>query len=145
MAQLFPVFDTPSIAPIPGSQTPRYQRSLQFDFATGDFLVDGTGRLIETDGRGAWRQWCLKSVLTERLTALIYGPNYGAEMERAKKQPNRQTVQSAVEREITESLLIDPRTESVRDFAFSWSGDSLRVNFTVYPTVGAPETLEVLI
>lgn len=143
MAQLFPVFDAPAVTTSINKNQPKYPRSLRFDFAAGDFILDGTGRLLEVDGYGAWVQWCEKAVCTERLAHIIYSPNFGAEIEKSRKQPNRQTIQSALEREITESLLVDPRTESVRAFTFSWSGDNLHVSFTVYPKVGTSRRLEV--
>lgn len=143
MPQLFPTFDAPVAKSQTSGNLPQYPRSLRFDLAAGDFILDGTGRLLEVDGYGAWVQWCEKAVCTERLVHLIYSPIFGAEIEKSKKQPTRLTVQSALEREITEALLVDPRTESVRDFVFVWSGDNLRVSFTVTPKIGASRNLEV--
>ena len=39
--------------------------------------------------------------------------------------------ESMVQRTITEALMVNPRTEDVRDFAFSWDGDSMHCTFTV--------------
>ncbi|WP_199615555.1 DUF2634 domain-containing protein [Paenibacillus alkalitolerans] len=143
MPQLFPTFEPPEIVEDEQQNTPEYPKSLLFDFESGDFVLDGAGRLVETDGHTAWVQWCEKAVLTERFAFLVYGTDFGSELSQAKNEPNRAAVQSYVEREITEALLIDPRTEAVRDFAFSWSGDQLTISFTVLPVIGDPARLEV--
>ena len=41
------------------------------------------------------------------------------------------TVESMVERTITDALLVNPRTESVQDFEFSWDGDEMHCRFRV--------------
>ena len=145
MPNLYPSFDMPEL--IEQQQTepaPRYGKSWLFDFKTGDFVIDGAGKVIQTDGHTAWAQWCVKTVLTERFAYLAYSQNYGTEIETALKQPSRQAVEAELERTITEALLMDPRTEMVRDFQFTWEGDQLRVAFTVVPAVGDPEWLEVM-
>ena len=52
-------------------------------------------------------------------------------MERALGNDDERTVESMVQRTITEALMVNPRTEEVRDFAFSWDGDSMHCTFTV--------------
>lgn len=144
MPNLYPVFEAPPLAELEGPEpTPQYGRSWAFDFAKGDFVVDGAGRVAETDGHTAWAQWCIKAVLTERFGYLVYGPGYGCELEQARGQPSRQAVEAELERVITEALLADPRTEMVRDFSFAWQGDEVNVAFTVVPVVGTPERIEV--
>jgi hypothetical protein len=145
MPNLYPTFELPTIVeqqqlPL----APEYPKSYLFDFEKGDFVLDGAGRIIIADGYTAWVQWCVKTVLTERFAYLTYSQNYGTEIETALKQPSRQAVEAELERTITEALLMDPRTEMVRDFRFTWEGDQLRVAFTVVPTVGDPEWLEVM-
>lgn len=145
MPNLYPSFDMPEL--IEQQQTelaPRYGSSWFFDFGTGDFAIDGAGKVIQTDGHTAWAQWCVKTVLTERFAYLAYSQNYGTEIETALRQPSRQAVEAELERAITEALLVDPRTEMVRDFRFTWEGDQLQVAFTVVPAVGDPEWLEVM-
>jgi phage baseplate assembly protein W len=124
---------------------PKYGRSWLFDFAKGDFVVGGSGRVAEADGHTAWVQWCIKTVLTQRFAHVIYSFNYGTELEEALRQPSRKAVEAELERAITEALLADPRTELVRDFAFDWQGDEVTVALTVVPVIGPPERLEVKI
>ncbi|MBO8169358.1 MAG: DUF2634 domain-containing protein [Thermoanaerobacteraceae bacterium] len=147
MANLYPVFEVPEIVE-QQQQTepaPKYGRSWLFDFEKGDFVVDGTGRVVEADGHTAWVQWCVKTVLTERFAHVIYSIDYGTEIKQALKQPSRKAVEAELERVITEALLVDPRTERVTDFAFEWDGDIVKVSFTTVPVVGPPERLEVVL
>lgn len=144
MPNLYPSFDMPEL--VEQQQTepaPKYGKSWLFDFAKGDFVTDGAGRVKGADGHTAWAQWCVKTVLTERFAHVIYSTDYGTEIEQALKQPSRRAVEAELERVITEALLVDPRTERVTDFDFEWDGDIVKVSFTVVPVVGHPERLEV--
>jgi len=144
MSSLYPVFDTPSLAgQQPTQPKVRYGKSFTFDFEAGDFLLDGAGRVPMLDGHRTWVQWCAKAILIERYSALVYSPRYGVEMERARRHSSREAARAAIERAITEALLVDRRTKAVRDFSFEWNGDELTVSCTVVPTIGTAERLEV--
>lgn len=144
MDQLFPVFDAPDLVDASAeAQSTTYGTSWLFDFEKGDFVTDGSGRVVTCDGYTAWAQWCVKTVLTERFAYLAYSSDYGVEMDNALAHPDPKAVQSEVERTITEALLVDPRTESVQNFTFSRSGDGLAVAFELVPTVGTPTRVEV--
>ena len=146
MPNLYPVFDVPEI--VEQQQTepaPKYGKSWLFDFVKGDFVVDGSGRVVEADGHTAWAQWCVKAVLTERFAHVIYSIDYGSEIEQALKQPSRKAVEAELERVITEALLVDPRTELVKDFAFQWEGDAVKVSFTAVPVISESARLEVVL
>lgn len=145
MPNLYPVFDMPEI--IEQQQTepePKYGKSWLFDFGKGDFVIDGSGHVVEADGHTAWVQWCVKTVMTERFAYLTYGWDYGVEIENALKQTNRAAVEAEIERTITEALLVDPRTQVVKDFQFTWEGDQLKVSLVIVPTIGESERLEVV-
>ncbi len=145
MPSLYPAFDMPELIEQQQAEpAPRYGKSWLFDFAKGDFVVDGAGRVAWADGHRAWVQWCMKTVLTERFAYLIYSWDYGTEIESALRQPSRKVVEAELERAMTEALLVDPRTQVVRDFRFTWEADQLKVAFTVEPVVGDPERLEVV-
>ena len=47
------------------------------------------------------------------------------------KDDDREVAQSMVERTITEALKVNPRTEYVRNFEFSWNGDELHCSCVV--------------
>ena len=146
MPNLYPVFDMPDL--VEQQQTglaPKYGKSWLFDFEKGDFVTDGAGRVVEADGHTAWVQWCVKAVLTERFAHVIYSTDYGSEIEQALKQPSRKAVEAELERVITEALLVDPRTELVKDFAFQWEGNAVKVSFTAVPVIGESARLEVVL
>ena len=143
MANLYPVFEMPELIEQQQAQPePEYPKSYLFDFEKGDFVRDGTGRIVVCDGHTAWVQWCIKAVMTERFSCLAYSGNYGVEINEALKQPTRAGVETEVERTITEALLADPRTYAVRDFSFKWRGNELYVSFTVIPVVGEAVRIE---
>ncbi len=143
MPNLYPTFELPPIVEQEQPQlVPEYPKSYLFDFEKGDFVLDGAGRIVIADGYTAWTQWCVKTILTERFAYLAYSGNYGAEIDKALKQPTRAVVETEVERTITEALLFDPRTYAVRDFSFEWRGDELYISFTVIPVVGEAVRIE---
>jgi hypothetical protein len=152
MPSIMPTFEMPALAEdttTNGDIGPKYGKSWFFDFKTGDFVLDGQGRVVELDGHRAWAQWCVKTVLTERFSRIVYGFDYGVELDTARKASTREATEAEVARTVTEALTMDPRTESVSGFTFSWEPDprtgdvGLRVGFTAVPVVGTPERLEV--
>ncbi len=145
MPDLYPVFNMPELIEEQAVKTPEYGKSWLFDFEKGDFVVDGAGRIVIADGYTAWVQWCVKTVLTQRFAHVVYSFDYGTELEEALKQPSMKAVEAKLERAITEALLADPRTEMVRDFAFEWEGDAVKVSFTAVPVIGEPAQLEVVL
>ena len=146
MPSLYPAFDMPELIEQQQAEpAPRYGKSWLFDFKKGDFVLDGAGRVVEADGHTAWVQWCIKTILTQRFAYVIYSSDYGTELEEAQKQPDRKAVEIELERAITEALLVDPRTEMVKDFVFEWEGDTVKVSFVAVPVVGPPERLEVIL
>lgn len=128
---LFPVFDVPEIIAPAAAAERKYRRSLYFDFEMGDFRRSGSGNIVEADGREAYCQWCLKVCMTERFTCLAYTNDIGAEMIDALSQADREAVESALERTINETLMVNPKTEYVRGFEFSWKDDGLHCSFNV--------------
>ena len=139
---LFPVFEMPVVTPMKKTLPIRYLPSLEFDFALGDFVRDGANKLVSCDGHKAWQQWCLKAVLTERFACLAYGPDIGTETE-DQAERTRAAKELALERTITEALLVDQRTEYVRGFVFDWQSDALYISFTVKGRAWEAETLSL--
>ncbi len=130
---LFPVFDVPSTLAEEPEITERYLPAPMWNVETGDFVMDGAGKLLYGSGYDAWVLWCTKSILTQRWAHCAYSPNAGIEADEAFKEPGHKAVESTFERTITEALLSDPmgRTAQVRDFVFSWEGDNLWLECTV--------------
>lgn len=128
---LFPVVEVPEFISESTEYDTRYKRSVQWDPVKGDFVRDGANRMVECDGREAFAIWCFKIAQTERYRCLAYPDVIGTEMERAMDNDDEKTVESMVQRTITDALMVNPRTEDVRDFSFTWNGDSMHCSFKV--------------
>lgn len=128
---LFPVVQVPEFMPENAGYDAEYRRSVKWDPVAGDFVRDGANRMIECDGREAYSIWCFKIAQTERYRCLAYPDSIGVEMERALDNDDEKTVESMVQRTITEALMVNPRTEDVMDFEFSWDGDNMHCRFKV--------------
>lgn len=128
---LFPTVEVPELIQELEQYDEKYKPSVLWDLEAGDFVRNGANQLLECDGREAYRVWCVKVVNTERYTCLAYSDSIGTEMESAIKEKSSGAVESAIERTITEALLVNPRTEYVRGFVFTWNGDSVVCSFNV--------------
>jgi hypothetical protein len=142
---LFPTFTLPTITITTSDNDPVYNGSFLFDFDKGDFVQDGAGRVVAADPYQAWLQWCVKCVITEWNTYPIYDENFGCETNEALTEPSRDKKQTDLEQTITEALLADARTQSVTDFTFGWEDDGCNLSFTITPTVGTPQRVEVFV
>lgn len=125
----------------------KYRRSLKWDAGTGDFVRDSTGRIAEADGYEAFAIWCYKMVQTERSSHMAYmetvsGNDLGVETEEIEEEDDHETVESMLQRTYTEALLLNPRTESVSGFEFSWEGDTVHCTFQVKGT-GWDDTVHI--
>ena len=129
--KLFPVVDVPEFKTERAGYDTCYRRSAKWDPASGDFVRDGANRVAECDGKEAYAVWCFKIAQTERYRCLAYPGSIGTEMERAMDDDDEKTVESMVQRTITEALMVNPRTKEVGEFDFSWDGDTMRCSFLV--------------
>jgi hypothetical protein len=128
---LFPVIEIPTISAPGAAEEQKYKPSIYFDFEKGDFVRDGAGKLMQSTGREAYMQWCIKVVMTERFDHLAYGTDIGTEMVDAFSQADRAATESAIERTINECLMVNPKTEYVREYSFTWSSAEIRCSFVV--------------
>ena len=128
---LFPVFEVPDVIERSSEYDRQYKRSVKWETEKGDFAREGAGRRVECDGREAFMIWCFKIAQTERYTCLAYPSAIGVELEAATADDDEKTVESMVQRTITDALMVNPRTEFVRDFVFSWNGDEMHCSFNV--------------
>lgn len=129
--QLFPTFPEITVHDADDTLVQTYSPSFLFDFGTGEFALDGANHVRVCNGYEAWKNWCVKAVMTERDAWMAYSTNIGVEVENALKQPSTPAAKLALERTITEALLVHPSTQSVGDFSYTLNGDALRVSFTV--------------
>ena len=128
---LFPVVNVPDFIPESSEYDTEYKRSVRWDPAECDFVRDGANRMVECNGREAFAIWCYKIAQTERYQCLAYSNDIGTEMERAMSNDDEKTVESMVTRTIEDALMVNPRTEWVRDIEFSWNGDNMTCTFKV--------------
>lgn len=136
--ELFPIFDVPEMDAEEEEEEydVEYKRSIRWNPELGDFVRDSSNRLAESDGYEAYVIWCYKMLQTERDSHLAYiekfsGSDLGVEMEAVAQEDDHETVESMIERTITEALEVNPRTEYVGSFIFSWEGDDLHCQFEV--------------
>ena len=130
MDQLFPTFDLPEI-PSDEEEDEIYKESVKWDWEKGDFVRDGTGKMVISSGHEAFIDWVLKAISTERMSCLAYDSDYGTEFDGIMQYDNNDRIENEIEKTITEALMVDPRTEYVRDFSFERDGDQLFVTFAM--------------
>lgn len=128
---LFPVVEVPEFLPENMGYDTEYKRSVKWDPVIGDFVRNGANRMVECDGREAFAIWCFKIAQTERYRCLAYPDSIGTEMEKAMADDDEKTVESMVQRTITDAIMVNPRAENVWDFEFSWNGDNMHCSFKV--------------
>lgn len=133
MASLYPVFQTPTILEETKKNEGIYKNSSFFDFELGDFRMDGGGRIVEASGFDAWKQWCVKTIATQRGAYYNYTNGLGILGEEAMAQPTPEMQEADLETTIKEALLADPygRTTEVRDFEWTRGVDSLHMRCTI--------------
>lgn len=122
---------------------PTYGTSFAFDFGKGDFILDGNGRVVTTDGETSWAVWCAKAAITQWLAYPIYTARYGTDLAAVSRAPSRALAQATAGQVISDALRADPRTKSVDQFTFTWNGDALSVSFVVTPRVGTTRPITV--
>ena len=101
---LFPVVEVPDFISEDSQYDTQYKRSMKWDPELGDFVRDGAHRIKECDGKEAFAIWCFKIAQTERYRCLAYPDSIGTEMERAMDNDDEKTVESMVERTITDEI-----------------------------------------
>lgn len=144
---LFPVFEIPTVLVEDVVLGEKYFGSPQFDLETGEFVVDGGGRMVYGSGYEAWVLWCCKSIQTQRYGHLAYGRSIGTELEEAFALEDRKAQESFLERTVTEALLADPmgRTVRVYDFAFVWGVDDVCLSCVILGQNGDTASISVKI
>lgn len=134
--QLFPVFEVPDMDAGDDAFDAAYKRSVKWDPVLGDFVRGKAGDLVACEGREAFMIWCYKMVQTERYDHAAYldqitGVDLGCELEEAVQESDHDITESMIARSVTETLMVNPRTEYVRNFEFQWEGDDVHVAFEV--------------
>lgn len=128
---MFPVIDSPVLVQEKEKYDLTYKPSVAWNEEKGDFVTDGANRICKSNGADAYKAWCKKMALTERYACASYPSELGAELEAALQEPDHKAVESALERTISEAILANPKTEYVKEFDFTWQGDSVSCSFLV--------------
>ena len=131
--ELFPVVDDlPEFIEESSEYDEEYRRSIKWDIELGDFVRNGANQMVEADGREAWATWCFKTTLTDRFANEAYTDSIGQELEAALKETDREIAESMIKRTLTDALMVNPRTDQVTDFTFTWDADEMHCTFWVY-------------
>lgn len=134
--ELYPDFEVPDIGADSDEYETEYKRSVKWDPKIGDFVRDSSDRLVECEGKEAYMIWCLKMVQTQRNSHLAYiievtGEDLGVDMDEALEDNDHEIVESMITTTIVEALEMNPRTEYVSDFVYSWDGDEVHFSFKI--------------
>ena len=128
---LYPQINLPTLtAPRSKNKSLWNKTAPTFDFEVGEFLFDAAGRPIFADSEETFQEWCLKVCMTERNTRLAYSEKIGTEM-RNIPQVSHEVAKSQIIRTITESIMVHPQAEYVKNFSFRNEAEHLWVSFDV--------------
>jgi hypothetical protein len=115
-----------------------YRPAPMFDFARGDFVRDGTGRIVTANGHVAWAQRQIKRVLTRRRSSPLYRPDFGTALDLDIQGASRSLREAAIIADVRSQLEADPATLSATQFAFLYTDRRVFVNMHLRPTEGSP-------
>ena len=102
---LFPVEESPEFID-DGDQLDRdYHYTVAWDVEKQDFVLNGKGQMEQCDGVEGYKVWCCKMALTQRYDCAAYPDEIGTELNEALAEDSEKTVESAIERTISEALL----------------------------------------
>ena len=119
------------------STTVTFGKGWKFDFDAGDFVTTPTGRTAAANETEAFMEWCQKALLTPRYRHIIYGRYYGNDFDDLiGRGYTREVIESEIQRIVKESLAVDPRTDEVNSFVFTWEDDRLYFSCNVISIKG---------
>ena len=130
------------------TESPSGKISFQFDFSTGDFLIED-GKVKSLSGFEALKMWITKVLKTEKYRFKIYNSDnvekYGASLQEIVTSGYpMEFIKSEVQREVTETLLKNTGIKSIGNFNFTRDKRTLNVKFDVSTVYGTIEN-EVII
>lgn len=112
-----------------------YKNGIAFDEESGDFILDGRNKIMDSDGIESWKSWCINCIQTERYKHLAYSTDFGIDHESVFAAASREEAESILISEITEALEADPydRTDYVEEVSCSWpSPDTIEITVTIH-------------
>lgn len=99
-----------------------YKSAPYFDSELGDFIMDGSGRIVDADGVTAYTQWCENIIATDRYNHEGYTSDIGIDYDAVFSAKSHEEAETILESEISEALAVDPcgRTSYVQNVQFEW-------------------------
>lgn len=99
-----------------------YKPAPYFDSQLGDFILDGSGKIIDADGVTAYTHWCEAIISTDRYNHEGYTTDIGIDYNAVFNAKNHEEAETILESEISEALAADPcgRTLYVQNVQFEW-------------------------
>lgn len=105
------------------------------------------GRIVgKVDGLEAVNQAIRKAIITPRFKCLIYGNQYGSEIEESiiANDASREYIQTAMEGFVRDCLKPDTRILDVYDFEIEFEEDAAHIYFKADTIFGSTEIEEVI-
>jgi len=126
------------------TQSPEGKISFDFDFSTGDFVLED-GKVKTLNGIEALKMWITKVLKTEKYRFKVYNTDdvekYGASLhEIVTSDYPMEFIKSESQREITETLLKNAEIKNVDNFKFNRDKKTLNVSFNVSTIYGTVES-----
>lgn len=99
-----------------------YKIAPYFDSQIGEFLLNGSGQIVDADGVTAWQQWCENVIATDRYNHDSYTDDIGIDYDEIFQSNDQEEIETLLETEIAEALECDPygRTQFVQNVTFEW-------------------------
>lgn len=113
-------------------ELPPIGKTFLYDFDKGDFVMKG-GKLVELSELDSLKMWIMKVMKSESFRFRIYDDTvYGTSIESliGSSLP-RAYIESEIEREVNESLLLSPYINRLEGWEFQRDGKWMRIKFTV--------------
>lgn len=101
-----------------------YKIAPYFDSKSGDFLLNGSGQIVDASEIDAYAQWCENVIATDRYNHGAYTDDIGLDYDEIFSADSREEAEAVIESEIAEALECDPfgRTQYVQNVSFEWIG-----------------------
>ena len=125
-----------------------YKKAPYFDSTTGDFILDGSGTILDADGVEAYTQWCEAVVATDRYNHDAYSSDIGIDYNLIFSAKTHEEAETLLESEISEALAVDPyhRTKYVKNVLCKWIGpESINVTIEVLALDNELVTIDTVI
>lgn len=125
-----------------------YKKSANFSFEKGDFLRNGSNKIMECTPFDAWVQWCQKCVITPRFQCDAYSTDIGIDLRDVIGSSSKSEAEAILTSEISEALAADPygRTDYVQSVEYNWiSEDTVEATITVLGIEQTSATITAMI